>query len=198
MPPLLAAHATRCGRSSPASPVSASRSRDSTPASSSARTCSSSAATSPGPRPCSGWREPGAEVTPDDAAVVVRQITAVLNIGIALGDSGHNLALVASNGTTTRGDGSTVAAAEITTGDAKAVGNQFVATVCQAIGATVSCNPPPDKPKTPEPPTPEVPEGLPEVKRWLCARLPRPVRIAGLYKASCRVPWDRCCRRTIR
>jgi hypothetical protein len=110
-----------------------------------------------------GVAEPGAEVSPDDAAVVIRQITAVLNIGIALGDSGHNTALAVSNRTTTGGDGSTVAGAEITTGDAQAVGNHFVATVCQAIGATVSCNPPPEKPhETPGPPgSEEPPPGVP-------------------------------------
>ena len=43
-----------------------------------------------------GIAEPGTEVDPDDAAVVVRQVTAVLNIGIALGDSGHNVAIAIS------------------------------------------------------------------------------------------------------
>jgi hypothetical protein len=109
-----------------------------------------------------GVAEPGADVNPDDAAVVIRQVTAVLNIGIALGDSGHNVAVAVSNGTSngtsTGRDGTTVAAAEITTGDAKAVGNSFAATVCQAIGDAITCAPPVEEPEPPpaEPP-PEVP-----------------------------------------
>lgn len=100
-----------------------------------------------------GVAEPGTDVDPDDAAVVIRQVTAVLNIGIALGDSGHNVAVTTSNGTsngtTVGGEGTTVAAADITTGDAEAVGNRFVATVCQAIRDAVTCAPPVEKPDPP-------------------------------------------------
>ena len=100
-----------------------------------------------------GITEPGAEIGPEDAAVVVRQVTAVLNIGLALGDSGHNVALATTEGTTVGGAGTTVAATSITTGDASATGNHFAATICQAIGDAVTCaapvppdNPPPDNP----------------------------------------------------
>lgn len=108
-----------------------------------------------------GVGEPGTD--PDaGASLTVRQVTAVLNIGIALGDSGHNTALVTSSGTgttTTAGPGSDVAAASITTGDARAVGSHFAVSVCQAIGDAVTCapppphhNPPPDNPPPENPP----------------------------------------------
>jgi hypothetical protein len=112
-----------------------------------------------------GVAEPGTDVNPDDAAVVIRQVTAVLNIGIALGDSGHNVALATSDGTTVGGNGTTVAAADITTGNAKAVGNSFAATVCQAIGDALTCAPPvvppPEPPPPQPPPPPEPPPPLP-------------------------------------
>ncbi len=118
-----------------------------------------------------GVSEPGTDVNPGDAAVVIRQVTAVLNIGIALGDSGHNVAMATSNGTsggtTVGGNGTTVAAADITTGDAKAVGNSFAATVCQAIGDALTCAPPvvaPPEPPPPQPPPPEPPGVVPEIK----------------------------------
>jgi hypothetical protein len=100
-----------------------------------------------------GIAEPGTEIGPDDASVVVRQVTAVLNIGLALGESGHNVAVAGSHATTLAGPGSTaVASTTITTGDALAVGNHFAATVCQAIGDTVTC-------AAPTPPVDEKPPG---------------------------------------
>ena len=114
-----------------------------------------------------GVAQPGTDVTPNDAAVVIRQVTAVLNIGIALGDSGHNTAVATSNGTsngTSGGAGTTVAGAEIITGDAKAVGNSFAATVCQAIGDALTCAPKVTPPPPPPPPPIEPPVVVPEVK----------------------------------
>jgi hypothetical protein len=107
-----------------------------------------------------GITEPGTEIGPDDASVVVRQVTAVLNIGLALGESGHNVA-VANAHTMTLGSGTTtgasaVATTTITTGDALAVGNDFATTVCQTIGDAVACatpdSPPPPVIDEPEPP----------------------------------------------
>jgi hypothetical protein len=106
----------------------------------------------------------------DDAALVVRQVTAVLNIGIALGDSGHNVATASrvSSGTTTlSGPDATNASVTITTGDARAVGSRFAATVCQAIGDEITCAPPvtPEIPENPPPENPpEVPPGHPPLQ----------------------------------
>ena len=111
-----------------------------------------------------GVAEPGTDVNPDDAAVVIRQVTAVLNIGIALGDSGHNVALATSHGTTVGGDGTTVAAADITTGDAKAVGNQLRGDGLPGdrrrphVRAEARRTKPPEKPPPPVEPPVVVPE----------------------------------------
>jgi hypothetical protein len=108
-----------------------------------------------------GVAEPGTDVDPDDAAITIRQVTAVLNIGIAFGDSGHNFALATSGGHHNSGGTDTlVAGASITTGDAKAMGNDFVANVCQAIGDTLTCaepKPPKPPPPPPPPPPPDIP-----------------------------------------
>ncbi|MGZ6963145.1 MAG: beta strand repeat-containing protein [Acidimicrobiia bacterium] len=103
-----------------------------------------------------GITQPGTQLGPDDASVVVRQVTAVLNIGLALGDSGHNVAISISEGTTSGGPGTTVAGATITTGDALATGNHFAATICQAIGDSVTCAAPTPPPENPPPDTPVV------------------------------------------
>jgi hypothetical protein len=98
-----------------------------------------------------GIAEPGTTFGPDDAQVIIRQITAVLNIGLALSDSGHNtaVAVTATDGTTVSGpEAGVLASTLIRTGDATAVGNHFAATVCQAIGDSVTC-----APDDPEPPT---------------------------------------------
>ncbi len=66
-----------------------------------------------------GVAEPGTAIGPDDAAVVVRQVTAVLNIGLSIGDSGHNVATAESSGTDgtlVAGRGAAVATTKITTG----------------------------------------------------------------------------------
>jgi hypothetical protein len=108
-----------------------------------------------------GVAQPGTAVTPDDAAVVVRQVTAVLNIGLAMGDSGHNVATATSTGsdhTVVVGTTAAAATSTIHTGTATAVGNHFAATVCQAIGDSVTCAaptpPPPHHDPPPPPPTP--------------------------------------------
>lgn len=108
-----------------------------------------------------GIAEPGTDIGPDDASVVIRQVTAVLNIGLAVGESGHNVAVTSSNGTTMAGPGrAALASTIITTGDALAVGNDFATTVCQTIGDAVACAAPtappvtdvdhPDGPDSPE------------------------------------------------
>jgi hypothetical protein len=91
-------------------------------------------------------------------------VTAVLNIGLALGESGHNVAVATTEGTdhlATGGTGATVATTTITTGDATAVGSHFATTVCQTIGDALACAPekPPVDPGHPGPgKTPETPE----------------------------------------
>ncbi len=120
-----------------------------------------------------GVAEPGTATGPGDAAVVVRQVTAVLNIGLSMGDSGHNVATAESSGTDgtlVAGPGAAVATTKIHTGKATAVGNHFAATVCQAIGDSVTCaapppdNPPPDNPP-PDVPPPNTPTSvLPEAR----------------------------------
>jgi hypothetical protein len=133
-----------------------------------------------------GVAEPGTAVNPDDAAIVVRQVTAVLNIGLALGDSGHNSATAqtsGSDGMIVAGPGTAVASSTIQTGDASAVGNHFAATVCQAIGDSLACashtppppdnNPPPGQPN-PGPPIHVVPasESTPASVRALAETAP--------------------------
>jgi hypothetical protein len=113
--------------------------------------------------------------TPGDAAaLVVRQVTAVLNIGIALGDSGHNVATASrvSTGTTTvGGPDAKNASVTITTGDARAVGSRFATTICQAIGDELTCAPP-VTPETPENPPPENPPEVPPGQPPLQAPVP--------------------------
>lgn len=112
-----------------------------------------------------GIAEPGTDVTADSAAVVVRQVTAVLNIGIAMGESGHNVAVAETHetdGTTVAGPGTTVATATITTGNALAIGNHFATTVCQTIGDSIACAAPTPPPEEPEEPEPEIPVVVPE------------------------------------
>jgi hypothetical protein len=112
--------------------------------------------------------EPSGEPGSDDAALVVRQVTAVLNIGIAIGDSGHNVALAsrASSGTTTvSGPDDVVAGVSITTGDARAVGSDFAVAVCQAIGDEITCaEAPPTPPVVPPVEPPVEPTGQPPVQ----------------------------------
>jgi hypothetical protein len=116
----------------------------------------------------------GGPITP---GVRVRQISAVLNIGIALADSGSNvsLALVGGDHTTTSSDVQALmstltttdpgalangsALARIATGDAMAVGSNALVTICQAFNDNATCapkvTPPPDDPGNPTTP-PEV------------------------------------------
>ena len=111
-----------------------------------------------------GITEPGTDVDADDASVVVRQVTAVLNIGIALGESGHNVAVATTEGSdhsAVGGTGATVASTTIVTGDATAVGSHFATTVCQTIGDALACAP--EKPDPPDPPNPPGPPGPPVV-----------------------------------
>jgi hypothetical protein len=99
-----------------------------------------------------GITEPGTDLDADDASVVVRQVTAVLNIGLALGESGHNVAVATTEGTdhsATGGTGATVATTTITTGDATAVGSHFATTICQTIGDALACAPKPVDPGGP-------------------------------------------------
>ncbi len=110
-----------------------------------------------------GITEPGTELGAGDASVVVRQVTAVLNIGLALGESGNNVAVADAHTTTIGGRGTTaVATTTINTGDALAVGNDFVTTVCQTIGDAVACAAPDPEPE-PETPVVEVPDADPVV-----------------------------------
>jgi hypothetical protein len=75
-----------------------------------------------------------------------------LNIGLALGDSGHNVAVSGAHSTTLGGTGTTaVASTTITTGDALAVGNDFATTVCQTIGDLVACAEPDSPPPVVDP-----------------------------------------------
>jgi hypothetical protein len=122
-----------------------------------------------------GWDD---ALVPDDgpltAGVRVRQISAVLNIGIAIADSGSNVALSLARGdnTTTSSDVqallSTVAStnegvaangsalARIATGDATAIGSHALVTICQAFNDNVACAPNvelPSDPGTPVTPT---------------------------------------------
>ena len=114
-----------------------------------------------------GVSEPGTAIGPDDAAVIVRQVTAVLNIGLAIGDSGHNVAtatMSGSDGTLIVGPGVAAATSTIHTGAAEAVGNHFAVSVCQAIGdaaacATVVTPSKPDRPPSVNPP-PEAPSSV--------------------------------------
>ena len=107
-----------------------------------------------------GWDDAmvadGGAITP---GVRVRQISAVLNIGIALANSGSNVALslVQGQNTTTSSDVqalmSTLAAtnagvaangsalARIATGDATAVGSNAVVAICQAFNDSLTCAP---------------------------------------------------------
>lgn len=126
-----------------------------------------------------GITEPGTDVSADDASVVVRQVTAVLNIGLALSDSGHNVAVSTTEGTNhsaTGGTGATVASTTITTGDATAVGSHFATTVCQTIGDALACAPekpdPPDGPDSPD--TPQPPAVVPTSETNLPLAAPTP------------------------
>jgi hypothetical protein len=106
-----------------------------------------------------GWDDAmvpdGGPITP---GVRVRQISAVLNIGIALANTGSNVALslVQGQNTTTSSDVqalmSTLAAtdglaangsalARIATGDATAIGSNALVTICQAFNDAVTCAP---------------------------------------------------------
>ena len=111
-----------------------------------------------------GWDDAlvpdGGPITP---GVRVRQISAVLNIGIALADSGSNtsLALVSGANTTTSSDVQALlstlsstqggaaangsALARIATGDASAVGSDAVVKICQAFHDALSCAPDPGR-----------------------------------------------------
>jgi hypothetical protein len=112
-----------------------------------------------------GITEPGTEISADDASVVVRQVTAVLNIGLAIGDSGHNVAVSEARsdtlGTGTGPERVAVATTTISTGDALAVGNDFVTTVCQTIGDAVACAAPEPEPEPP--PVVDEPDSEPVV-----------------------------------
>jgi hypothetical protein len=110
----------------------------------------------------------GGPITP---GVRVRQISAVLNIGIALADSGSNIsaALVGGEHTTTSSDVQAMlttltttdpgaaangsALARIGTGSATAVGSNALVTICQAFNDNAACapnvTPPPDDPGNP-------------------------------------------------
>ncbi len=112
-----------------------------------------------------GWDDAlvpdGGPITP---GVRVRQISAVLNIGIALADSGSNtsLALVSGANTTTSSDVQALlstlsstqggaaangsALARIATGGASAVGSDAVVKICQAFHDALSCAPDPGPP----------------------------------------------------
>jgi LPXTG-motif cell wall-anchored protein len=103
----------------------------------------------------------GGPITP---GVRVRQISAVLNIGIALANSGSNtsLALVSGANTTTSSDVQALlstlsstqsgaaangsALARIATGDASAVGSDAVVKICQAFHDALTCAPDPAPP----------------------------------------------------
>jgi LPXTG-motif cell wall-anchored protein len=107
---------------------------------------------------------------PLPGGVRVRQISGVLNIGIAISDTGHNTvvtivssshdehgsALGAANGVTV---GTAEVLAEVLTGDAAAIGNLANVTICQAFNDTVTCaarRTPGTPPVTP----PETPPGV--------------------------------------
>ena len=193
-PPRSRPRAARCGRSSPGSPGSATRSRGSTRASSSAANLLQLHGDVSGTESLLGITEPGTEVDADDASVVIRQVTAVLNIGHRPRRLGPQ-----HRGLGHRGDGTTTRSAgparpwpppTITTGDATAVGSHFAATVCQAIGDARGLRPrdadPPDPPnaaRAPEPPVvvPEVHE--PEAP---------PVRQRAGHRRSASRPPDPC------
>jgi hypothetical protein len=128
-----------------------------------------------------GVTEPGTDVGEDDASVVVRQVTAVLNIGLALGDSGHNVGVATTEGTdhgVTAGAGTTVATTTITTGDATAVGSHFATTVCQTIGDALACAPEkpdePDGPDGPDGPGPHQPPAVVPADRTNLPQAPAP------------------------
>ena len=142
-----------------------------------------------------GWDDAlvpdGGPITP---GVRVRQISAVLNIGIALADSGSNtsLALVSGANTTTSSDvqallstlsstQSGVAAngsalARIATGEASAVGSDAVVKICQAFhDAVAACRPGPadGRPGRPDPERPQpvaTPQAVPAVAAVTSAR----------------------------
>ncbi len=89
---------------------------------------------------------------PIPGGVRVRQISGVLNIGITTSDSGHNtvIAIVAANhngkGTNVKAANTVATAspdvmARVLTGNANAIGNQAIVTVCQAFNDTVACAP---------------------------------------------------------
>ncbi len=111
---------------------------------------------------------------PIPGGVRVRQISAVLNIGFSVSDTGDNtvVAIVAAanagNGPSTLmkntvATGSPQVLASVKTGSATAVGNLSDVMVCQAFHTSIVCRPPAPKPpvvvvkhETPPPPAPPV------------------------------------------
>lgn len=130
-----------------------------------------------------GVDEAGAPRSGSGASLVVRQLTAVLDIGIALGDSGHNnavsLTLVDPTLVNPTADpAALVADALIRTGDATAVGNHFATTICQTVGDALACAPAP----APPPPPTGTPAPPPQVSPAGVAVMPAPpaeARTAG-------------------
>lgn len=126
-------------------------------------------------------------LSPDDwqggpGSLLVRQVSAVLNLSFAFGDSGSNRAITLTDGdrmmvvagVPSSGDGGPgiASTASIRTGSATAVGNRFVVVVCQADGATNACDSAPDTPPTNPPGPPTTPPGGPSVEPTVVARTP--------------------------